>query len=46
MNEAKPPVRKRLITGWRQLERRKTENRSHQARRAPHEVILLPPVKL
>ena len=42
----KPQLRKRVITGWRQLERRKAEVRSHQARRVPHEIALLPPVKL
>ena len=44
--ENKPQLRKRLVTGWRQLERRKTDIRSHQAKRIPYEVVLLPPVKL
>ena len=34
MSIAKPQPRKRVITGWRQLERRKAENRSRQ--RATH----------
>ena len=38
MTEAKPQPRKRMITGWRQLERRKSEIRTHQARRVPHSI--------
>jgi len=46
MHDDKPQPRKRVITGWRQLERRKSEIRTHQARRVPHAIVLAPPVKI
>lgn len=46
MVETKPQPRKRIITGWRQVERRKAEIRTHQVKRFPSELLLLPPVKL
>ena len=45
MDETKAPLRKRLITGWRQVERRKAEVHKHHARRVPYEILLLPPLK-
>jgi len=45
MNDVKPQARKRVITGWRQLERRKTEIRNHNSRRIPQAAVVLPLVK-
>ena len=43
MSDMKPQPRKRVITGWRQLERRKSEIRNHNSRRIPQAAV--PPVK-
>jgi len=46
MHDVKPQPRKRVITGWRQLERRKSEIRHHNSRRFPTTAVVLPLVKI